>query len=168
MTTTAVRRRRRWLRLVWISILTVLAVAGVVAGIGMLTTSFEEQPLRWVRPAKGEPPPGWTRPCWRTDPPHGVYSLPCGRISGRVVSVEERDPDGDGDAHVVVLAGPHVVVVKLPRSRRDGALPGIGGRFSAVGLVEDGPLSLPSLRVPRPGEGRRRSRPAGRAGFGGG
>jgi hypothetical protein len=75
----------------------------------------------------------------------------CATVRGRVVYVERVDPDGDGDLHVVVLAG-HVtapgataidVAVDL-RPRRD---PRIGDVVSAAGPVQRGHLGQAQIHA---------------------
>jgi hypothetical protein len=67
----------------------------------------------------------------------------CRSASGRIVYVEAVDPDGDGDAHFVLLSGegvtgPGVSVIDVKRSLRPHPLPGIGDRLSAAGPVYEG------------------------------
>ena len=67
----------------------------------------------------------------------------CRRASGRIVYVERVDPDGDGDAHFVLLSSqsitaPGVTVVDVKRSLRPRPLPGIGDRLAAAGPVFEG------------------------------
>ena len=80
-------------------------------------------------------PPAWTHPCWVLHPPRArkAFSAPCVRLRGTVLYVERHDPDGDGDRHLVVLAGTHLVEVKYRRSVRVGALPAIGATVRIVG-----------------------------------
>jgi hypothetical protein len=59
------------------------------------------------------------------------------------VYVERVDPDGDGDAHFVILSrasitGPGLTVVDVKRSLRPSPLPGPGDRLSAAGPVHRG------------------------------
>jgi hypothetical protein len=63
--------------------------------------------------------------------------------SGRIAYVEAVDPDGDGDAHFVLLdrdgvTAPGITVVDVPRDLRPRPLPGIGDRLSASGPVMTG------------------------------
>jgi hypothetical protein len=67
----------------------------------------------------------------------------CHEASGRIVYVERVDPDGDGDAHFVLLSragitGPGMTVVDVKRSLRPSPLPGPGDRLSAAGPVHRG------------------------------
>jgi hypothetical protein len=66
----------------------------------------------------------------------------CVAVRGRVVYVERVDPDGDGDLHVVVLAGdvtaPGATAIDVAvglRPRRD---PRVGDVVSAAGPVQRG------------------------------
>jgi hypothetical protein len=67
----------------------------------------------------------------------------CREASGRIVYVERVDPDGDGDAHFVLLGrhgitSPRLTVVDVKRSLRPSPLPGPGDRLSAAGPVHEG------------------------------
>ncbi len=60
-----------------------------------------------------------------------------------MVFVEAVDPDGDGDAHLVLASGqsvtaPGITVVDVPQALRPRALPGPGDRVSAAGPVFTG------------------------------
>jgi hypothetical protein len=67
----------------------------------------------------------------------------CRSASGTIVYVERVDPDGDGDAHFVLLSresitGPGLTVVDVRRDLRPHPLPGPGDRISAAGPVYHG------------------------------
>ncbi|MFL5869998.1 MAG: hypothetical protein ACJ75R_02895 [Solirubrobacterales bacterium] len=67
----------------------------------------------------------------------------CRSASGRIIYVEAVDPDGDGDAHFVLLSsesvsGPGISVIDVERGLRPDPLPGIGDRISAAGPVYTG------------------------------
>ena len=67
----------------------------------------------------------------------------CREASGRIIYVERVDPDGDGDAHFVLLSpqgitAPGITVVDVRRSLRPSPLPGPGERLSAAGPVYRG------------------------------
>jgi hypothetical protein len=67
----------------------------------------------------------------------------CGSASGRILYVERVDPDGDGDAHFVLLSlqsitAPGVSVIDVSRSLRPSPLPAPGDRLSAAGPVYRG------------------------------
>jgi hypothetical protein len=67
----------------------------------------------------------------------------CREARGRIIYVERVDPDGDGDAHFVLLSSqsvtaPGLTVVDVKRSLRPSPLPGPGDRLSAAGPVYRG------------------------------
>jgi hypothetical protein len=67
----------------------------------------------------------------------------CRSASGRIIYVERVDPDGDGDAHFVLISreaitGPGVSVIDVKKSLRPSPLPGPGDRLSAAGPVYRG------------------------------
>jgi hypothetical protein len=64
----------------------------------------------------------------------------CRSASGRIVYVERVDPDGDGDAHFVLVSrqsvtGPGISVIDVERKLRPHPLPGLGDEISAAGPV---------------------------------
>jgi hypothetical protein len=86
------------------------------------------------RAARGAPPPRARCPAELSN---------CREASGRIVYVERVDPDGDGDAHFVLLSragitGPGLTVVDVKRSLRPSPLPNPGDRLSAAGPVHRG------------------------------
>jgi hypothetical protein len=67
----------------------------------------------------------------------------CRSASGRIIYVERVDPDGDGDAHFVLISragitGPGLSVIDVKRSLRPHPLPGPGDLLSAAGPVYTG------------------------------
>jgi hypothetical protein len=67
----------------------------------------------------------------------------CETATGRIVYVERVDPDGDGDAHFVLLGGddvtaPGLSVIDVERDLRPHPLPGPGDLVSAAGPVYTG------------------------------
>ena len=67
----------------------------------------------------------------------------CETASGRIVYVERVDPDGDGDAHFVLVSdesitAPGLTVVDVRADLRPRPLPGIGDELSAAGPVYPG------------------------------
>ncbi len=105
-------------------------MAGALVG----STSYDYRPTAFTNPKDG-PLPKWTLPC-RRDPPRGrPYLLACAHVKGRVVYVERRDADGDGDAHLVTVAGPRLVVLKLRAGGARPALPRVGETVDAAGTV---------------------------------
>jgi hypothetical protein len=112
--------------------------------IGASTTDYEKVPLTEIRP--GTSVPAWTAPCRGHRPPAPPYVLPCGRVDGIAVWTERDDPDGDGDVHVGVLAGPRLVIVKYKRRLR-GQAPGIGSRVRAAGPISSGGSGRSAISV---------------------
>jgi hypothetical protein len=67
----------------------------------------------------------------------------CTSASGTILYVERVDPDGDGDAHFVLLdskgvTAPGVTVVDVAAGLRPQPLPGPGDALSAAGPVLTG------------------------------
>jgi hypothetical protein len=67
----------------------------------------------------------------------------CSSASGRILYVERVDPDGDGDAHFVLLSresitAPGISVIDVAKELRPSPLPGPGDRISAAGPVHRG------------------------------
>jgi predicted small lipoprotein YifL len=67
----------------------------------------------------------------------------CERASGAVLYVERRDPDGDGDAHVVLasaegITAPGLSVIDIKPDLRPDPLPGPGDQVAAAGPVYSG------------------------------
>ena len=129
-------------------VLLVAAAAWATRGARYDTQALTQLP---AVPTRGAP--SWSRPCWRPNraPYHGLYTLRCARVAGRVVYRQSRDPDGDGDAHLLVLARSHLVNLKFRRASGDPSLPGVGRRVVAVGLLSSGRLHLPEVDVRRLG-----------------
>jgi hypothetical protein len=67
----------------------------------------------------------------------------CRTTEGRIVFVERVDPDGDGDAHFVVLDPqgitlPGLTAIDVRPGLRPRPLPEVGDRISAAGPVQTG------------------------------
>jgi hypothetical protein len=110
--------------------------------------------------ADGGPPPSGERPGDRAAPsgerparpprvaaprlarcPPGLAN--CRTATGRILYVERVDPDGDGDAHLVLASReaitlPGVSVIDVKESLRPRPLPARGDRVSAAGPVYRG------------------------------
>jgi hypothetical protein len=112
-----------------------LAIAALAAGCG----DDESDPPRTAGPSH---PAG----SFQTRQPvaHCPSDLAgCRTATGRILYVERVDPDGDGDAHVVLasregITAPGISVIDIRRDLRPHPLPGPGGRLSAAGLVQTG------------------------------
>jgi hypothetical protein len=73
--------------------------------------------------------------------PAGLPS--CRTATGRIAYREEVDPDGDGDAHFVILDPqgitlPGLTAIDVRRGLRPDPLPGFGELISAAGPVQTG------------------------------
>jgi len=101
----------------------------------------------------GPAPGAVTQPNPDHDPGSGAHELPplpcpagagnCASASGTILYVERVDPDGDGDAHFVLLSSdgvtaPGITVVDVRRGLRPSRLPGPGDSLSAQGPVFTG------------------------------
>ena len=75
---------------------------------------------------------------------HCPPELPsCRSAEGRITYVERVDPDGDGDAHFVIVDPrgvtlPGLTAIDVSRKLRPQPLPGIGDLISAAGPVQTG------------------------------
>ena len=121
--------------------------------MGLHATRYDTQALARLPAVRERGAPAWSGPCWRPNrPPYdGWYTLPCARVEGRVVYRQSHDPDGDADAHLLVVAGLHVVNLKFRGAAGAAGLPGPGHRVVAVGLLSSGRLDVPEVDVRRLG-----------------
>jgi len=120
--------------------LALLLVAAVLTGCA----GDEDQPTSTAPPPESPPPApaaerGDDRPALEPVrcPPAEAN---CRSASGEIVFVEAVDPDGDGDAHFVLLSeqsvtAPGFSVIDVARDLRPHPLPRVGDRLSAAGPV---------------------------------
>jgi hypothetical protein len=76
-------------------------------------------------------------------PPCPDDAANCERASGRIVYVERIDPDGDGDAHFVLVSeegitAPGISVIDVEARLRPDPLPRPGDVLAAAGPVYEG------------------------------
>jgi hypothetical protein len=77
-------------------------------------------------------------------PSHCPSGLPgCRTAAGRIAYVERVDPDGDGDAHFVIVDSqgitlPGLTAIDVRKGLRPDPLPGAGDLISAAGPVQTG------------------------------
>jgi hypothetical protein len=120
--------------------LAVLAAAGAVASCGDEPGSSPTQPKTTTqREQTAEQPP---EPDLKP-PPCPPELSNCRRASGTILYVERVDPDGDGDAHFVLLSAesitaPGVSVIDVRRDLRPHPLPGPGEQLAAAGPMFPG------------------------------
>lgn len=114
---------------------------------------------RSERAPEAEPGP----PVERLVPPPCPPELSnCERASGRILYVERVDPDGDGDAHFVLVSSegvtaPGISVIDVALELRPDPLPGPGKELAASGPVYEGSYGQRQIEAiaitvePRPG-----------------
>lgn len=111
-------------------------VAFALAGAGGLDTFPAPREVGRDRAVAGTP--AWTKPCWAgrlTSDERHLRS--CARLRGRVIWVT-RD-GGDGDAHLVTVAGRRLRYAKISRQvQRYVDVPGVGEAVTAVGPMVGG------------------------------
>ena len=84
------------------------------------------------------------RPVEKVEPSHCPSGLPnCRSTEGRILYEERVDPDGDGDAHFVVIDPqgitlPGLTAIDVRKGLRPHPLPAIGDLISAAGPVQTG------------------------------
>jgi hypothetical protein len=84
------------------------------------------------------------RPAETVAPSHCPAGIPdCRETVGRIVYVERNDPDGDGDAHFVILDPQGITFrgltsIDVRAGLRPDPLPGPGDLVSAAGPVQTG------------------------------
>lgn len=84
------------------------------------------------------------RPTETVAPSHCPTERPgCRSADGRIVYVERVDPDGDGDAHFVILDSqgitlPGLTAIDVRKGLRPHPLPAVGDLISTAGPIETG------------------------------
>jgi hypothetical protein len=78
----------------------------------------------------------------------------CATADGEIVYVEAVDPDGDGDAHFVLLSdeavtAPGISVIDVDPGLRPHPLPEVGDRISAAGPVYPGSYGQRQIEATR-------------------
>lgn len=121
-------RRRRLL----LGALAVLLLVAAYVFVALARGKYDTSPRDAV---KGGGEPAWTKPCYRSLPVR-IGSV-CARVQGRVVWRQLKDPDGDGDSHLVVVARLRARIVKIEAGGRLGqaGAPPPGARVEAVGWL---------------------------------
>jgi hypothetical protein len=120
-----------------------VAMALVVSGCGHINATADSSTEAPVieRPASHKP----AKPTSDSVAPSRCSpDLPaCRTTEGRIVYVERVDPDGDGDAHFVVVDSqgitlPGLTAIDVRKGLRPDPLPGAGDLISAAGPVQTG------------------------------
>jgi hypothetical protein len=123
-----------------VAALAALSLLLPLAACGGADTSSDESGTAARQTTAAEKPEEPPAPAQATCP---AGSANCRSASGRIIYVEAVDPDGDGDAHFVLLSGdnvtgPGISVIDVARDLRPHPLPGIGDEVSAAGPVYTG------------------------------
>jgi hypothetical protein len=136
----AEKRRRCKSVLAAATVASVLVAASGCGGASDTTDSKRRPP-----PREGSTSGGEARTAPETvTPSHCSAELPsCRATEGRIVYVERVDPDGDGDAHFVVvdpqgITLPGLTAIDVRKGLRPHPLPGPGDLISAAGPVQTG------------------------------
>jgi hypothetical protein len=129
-------RRRRGRRIAAVVLVVVLLVAAVLAILLSGGGYDSVRRVALIGARQQAVAPAWSRPCWSNAP----YSDKpfCVRVAGRVVWIQKKDPDGDGDRHLIVMSRLRPHIIKLSRDLPPVRLPRIGSEVEAVGWVELG------------------------------
>jgi hypothetical protein len=125
------KRRPRGRRIALAFLLLLLVMAGVALVVASSGSYEVYSRTALLTLAEGARAPAWTRSCAKIA--RWTDRAVCARVRGRVVWIERRDPDGDGDRHLIVVAHRRVYIVKVTRKRDVPLLPDIGHRIDAVG-----------------------------------
>jgi|SRR6476469_90917 len=128
-------------------LLAAAAMLAVASGCGETnaTTETDTTTRSAIKPETSEPPASRAKPkAERVTPSHCPTGLPsCRSTEGRVTYVEKVDPDGDGDAHFVIvdrqgITLPGLTAIDVRKGLRPDPLPRIGDLISAAGPVQTG------------------------------
>jgi hypothetical protein len=120
----------------------VLAVSGCGDDGGPDRSALQEEA---PHPAREKPAPLEEKPAADSVAPSRCPAgLPsCRAAEGRIAYVERVDPDGDGDAHFVIVDSqsitlPGLTAIDVRKGLRPRPLPGPGDLISAAGPVQTG------------------------------
>ncbi len=125
----------------------VAAMLATVPGCGetSATTETGTATESAAEPQTSERPASRPRPkAEHVTPSHCPAGLPsCRSTEGRITYLEKVDPDGDGDAHFVIVDSrgitlPGLTAIDVRKGLRPDPLPGIGDLISAAGPVQTG------------------------------
>jgi hypothetical protein len=122
--------------------LAALVLIAALPATGCFANGDDEKPASPPAPTTASPDaPPRTAPLRAADCPPELSN--CRTARGRILYVERVDPDGDGDAHFVLISHqsitlPGVSVIDVKKSLRPHPLPGPGDRLSAAGPVYRG------------------------------
>jgi hypothetical protein len=126
-------------------------VCGCGSDDGGGTSAAPESPAQ--APATSAETTTPARPPTTVEPSHCPAGHPaCRTTEGRIVYVERVDPDGDGDAHFVVvdpqgITLPGLTAIDVRAGLRPEPLPGPGELISAAGPVQTGSLGQSQIHA---------------------
>jgi hypothetical protein len=108
-----------------------------------------------MRGFAADPPAGdrsQSQPKPLAPPPCPAELASCERASGTIAYVERVDPDGDGDAHFVLVSeesitAPGITILDVRRDLRPDPLPGPGDEIAGAGPVFPGSRGQPQIEV---------------------
>ncbi len=121
--------------------LAAVAVLALATGCDVRPRDTETEPVVTVEKGAAPKP---AKPPETVAPSHCPPEHPgCRSASGRIFYVERVDPDGDGDAHFVIVDSqsitlPGMTAIDVRKGLRPHPLPEAGDLISAAGPVETG------------------------------
>ncbi len=137
------------MRMGWQIALVLLVLSAVLIGAVMIAAGGSERKADPETSAERAPPV--VERGGEDSPPEEVVESSrcpaevseCATTEGRIVYVEAVDPDGDGDAHFVIVDGqsitlPGFTAIDLKKGLRPQPLPEVGDLISAAGPVQTG------------------------------
>jgi hypothetical protein len=119
-----------------------LLATGAIAVLAGCGGGEDPSPAVPSQPAQAEAPAERpARPAPQLECPPDTAN--CEAVEGVVIALERRDPDGDGDAHLVLadsagITAPGISVIDIRADLRPRPLPAPGDRVSAAGPVYEG------------------------------
>ena len=134
-------RRAAWIG--WVALAFAALAAATGCGEAGDTTESEARPPQAAERSPAREPRE-KPPAENVTPSHCQTGLPsCRTTEGRIVYVERVDPDGDGDAHFVVIDSqgitlPGLTAIDVRKGLRPHPLPEPGDLISAAGPVQTG------------------------------
>jgi hypothetical protein len=167
----AAARRRTLASVSRAALIAACALLAGCGGGGQSTPKAKPKPAPGPAAAAAKPRATATAPRWPPPARCPRSAGNCTAARGTVLYVERVDPDGDGDAHLVLasaqgVSAPGITAIDVERALRPHPLPRVGDRVSAAGPVYRGShgqrqIQATELHVARD---RHRDRPPRRSG----
>jgi hypothetical protein len=122
------------------AVLAAAVLLAIASGCGADSGTGERSAIGKEKPPAGREKPDGVAVTPSRCPP-GLPS--CRSAEGRIAYVERVDPDGDGDAHFVIVDSqgitlPGLTAIDVRKDLRPDPLPGAGDLISAAGPVQTG------------------------------